>query len=247
MNLDALWHDLECGGYREDLPLWRALAAEMRGPVLDVGAGTGRVTLDLATRGTELVALDRDPALLAALAHRARDLPVSCVVGDARDFVLNHRVSLVLVPMQTLQLLGGCAGRASFLRRALEHLEPGGLLAAAVADAMDCFDEEHALPPPPAVRQIVDVRYSSRLLEVVDDGGPAAIRRRREIIGPDGHHESIDVVVHLDRVAPEEIVAEATDLGFVPRPPRFVPETDEYLGSTVVVLQAPSASPGLSR
>ena len=71
MNLAALWHDLECGGYREDLPLWRALAAATGGPVLDVGAGTGRVTLDLAASGVAVVALDTDAALLAALEHRA--------------------------------------------------------------------------------------------------------------------------------------------------------------------------------
>jgi hypothetical protein len=37
MNLEALWHDLECGAYSEDLPLWRALAREAGGAVLDVG------------------------------------------------------------------------------------------------------------------------------------------------------------------------------------------------------------------
>src|SRR4051794_37496582 len=41
MNLDALWHDLECGAYREDLPLWRALAAEAGGLVVDGGGGGG--------------------------------------------------------------------------------------------------------------------------------------------------------------------------------------------------------------
>ena len=44
------WHDVECGGYDADLPLWRELAARRGGPVLDVGAGTGRVALDLARR-----------------------------------------------------------------------------------------------------------------------------------------------------------------------------------------------------
>ncbi len=70
MNLEALWHDLECGDYREDLPYWLALAAETGGPVLDIGAGTGRVTLALAAAGTAVVGLDIEPALLAALAHR---------------------------------------------------------------------------------------------------------------------------------------------------------------------------------
>src|SRR3954453_4937033 len=126
MNLDALWHDLECADYREDLPLWRALAAEAGGPVLDVGAGTGRVTLAPAARGVPVVALDVEAALLAALARRALGLPVDSVVADARRFDLGRRCALVLVPMQTLQLLEGPAGRGAFLRRALAHLRPGG-------------------------------------------------------------------------------------------------------------------------
>src|SRR4249920_7709 len=116
MNLDALWHDLECGGYDEDLPLWRALAGEAGGPVLDVGAGTGRVTLDLAGAGAPVVALDAEGPLLEALAHRATGLPVETVVGDARELALgDRRFALVLVPMQTIQLLGGPRGRAAFL------------------------------------------------------------------------------------------------------------------------------------
>src|SRR5215213_11584710 len=111
MNLDALWHDLECGAYGEDLPLWRALAAEAGGPVLDVGAGTGRVALHLAAAGVPVVALDAEARLLEALEHRAAGLPVETVVGDARAFTLERRVALVLVPMQTLQLLGGPRGR----------------------------------------------------------------------------------------------------------------------------------------
>src|SRR3954447_12989570 len=100
LNLDALWHDLECGGYREDLPRWRSLAGETGGPVLDVGAGTGRVTLDLAAGGIPVVGLDIEPGPLAALAHRAAGLAVETVVADARHFELGRRFPLILVPMQ---------------------------------------------------------------------------------------------------------------------------------------------------
>ena len=75
MNVDAVWHDLECGEYSDDLALWRALAARTGAPVLDVGAGTGRVTLELASEGVEVVALDLNPRLLAALDCRAAALP----------------------------------------------------------------------------------------------------------------------------------------------------------------------------
>jgi SAM-dependent methyltransferase len=229
VNLDALWHDLECGDYREDLPFWRALAAETGGPVLDIGAGTGRVTVDLVSAGADVVALDIEPALLAALAHRAA---VETVAADACDFELDRRFGLIIAPMQTLQLL---PDRPAFLRRALAHLRPGGLLAAAVADAMDAFDEEHPLPPPPQVLDIGAVRYASQLLAVVEEDGCAALHRRREITGRAAEH----VVIHLDRVTPGQIVAEAVAVGFNAEPHRLVAETDRYLGATIVVLRAP--------
>jgi len=240
MNLDALWHDLECGGYIEDLPLWRALARNVGGVVLDVGAGTGRVTIDLAASGVEVVAMDVAAPLLQALACRAAGLPVETVLADAREFTLRRRFSLMLVAMQTLQLLGGAGGRAAFLRRALAHLEPGGLLAAAVADATGCFDEEHPLPPRPDACDIAGLRYSTQLLEVIDEGDRAVIHRRREISGPAGRHEAHDVLLSLDRISADQVAQEAIKLGFIGEPHLFVPETDEYLGSTVVVLRAPS-------
>ena len=239
MNLHALWHDLECGAYAEDLPLWRALAADAGGPVLDVGAGTGRVTLDLAARGADVIALDVHAALLTALEHRAAGLSVETVVADARTFSLARPCSLILVPMQTLQLLGGSHGRAAFLRRALIHLTPGGLVAAAVADAMDCFDEQHALSPPADVCAIGGVTYSTRLLAVSERDGRAALHRRREIIGPRDRREVRQVVVELDRVSADAVAGEAARLGFEVEPHRFIPETEQYLGSTVVVLRVP--------
>ena len=239
VNVVALWHDLECGGYREDLPWWRSLAAATGGPVLDIGAGTGRVTLDLAAQGLAVVALDTEAALLAALAHRARGMAVQTVVADARRFALRRRFALIVLPMQTLQLLGGSRGRAAFLRCAHTHLSPGGLVAAAVADAMDCFDDEHDAPPPPEARNVAGVWYTSQLLAVVDDGGRAAIHRRREVIAAGGRRQAEELVVHLDRVSADQLATEAVPLGFLVEPHRQVPASERYLGSTIVVLRKP--------
>src|SRR4051794_13636473 len=97
----AVWHDIEGGCYSADLPLWRGLAAGRRGPVLDVGAGTGRVSLDLARHGHEVVALDRDEDLLGELTARAERITaaggpmrIRTVVTDARDFEIEQRFGL---------------------------------------------------------------------------------------------------------------------------------------------------------
>ena len=234
---DVLWHDLECGGYDLDLPLWRELADREGSPVLDVGAGTGRVALDLARRGHEVVAVDRNPVLLDALADRGAGLAVSVVAADARAFDLGRRFPLVIVPMQTLQLLGGAEGRARSLARVREHLTPGGLLAVALADGLESFDEEHDQPPPPDLRDVGGVVYASRPVRVRDLGDRAAIDRVRQIVAIDGTLTTLDNVVELDRLAPEELEEEAVAFGLRAEPQRRIPQTLEYVGSTVVMLR----------
>ena len=88
-DMKTIWHDLECGGYVEDLEVWRGLARRQGGPVLDVGAGTGRVTLDLARAGYAVTALDVCDELLATLRERAAGLDVATVAADARSFALD--------------------------------------------------------------------------------------------------------------------------------------------------------------
>ena len=48
MSTSVAWHEVENGSYDADLFLWRQLADTANGPVLDLGAGTGRVAADLA-------------------------------------------------------------------------------------------------------------------------------------------------------------------------------------------------------
>jgi SAM-dependent methyltransferase len=234
---DVLWHDIECGGYDVDLPLWRELADREGSPVLDVGAGTGRVALDLARRGHEVVALDRSPELLDALRDRAPGLAVTTVAADAREFALDRRFPLVVVPMQTLQLLGGAAGRASFLTCARAHLAPGGLLAAALADALEAFDAEHDQPPPPDLREVSGIVYASRPVAVRDLGDRAAIERVREVVGRDGTRTVSDDIIELDRLDADELEDEAEALGLRTQARRRIPQTLEYVGSTVVMLR----------
>jgi SAM-dependent methyltransferase len=236
IDAGVLWHDLECGGYVEDLALWRELAGD--GPVLDVGCGTGRVALDLALQDVLVVGLDSDAALLGALNERARGLPIETVCSDARDFDLERRFPVVLAPMQTVQLLGGAGGRAAFLRCARAHLEPGGLLAAALADALEGFDEQTATPPLPDMREQDGLVYFSQPVAVEDEGERVAIHRVREVVDRDGGRTSGRDVVRLDRLEPAELEAQARDEGFTVLDRRFIGSTDEFVGSVVVMLRA---------
>lgn len=237
----VIWHDLECGSYTADLSLWRELADDAPGPLLDVGAGTGRVALDLAARGHDVVALDADDELLAALHTRARaaGASVEAVRADAREMALGRSFALILVPMQTVQLLGGAPGRAAFLACSREHLSPGGLLAIAIADGREAIlDEDGVVPeaPRPDVCELDGVVYTSHPLAVVDEGPAVRIERLREIAAPGGRAVVERDVIRLESLSAATLEQEGRMAGFAVRERRAVPETDEHIGSTVVVL-----------
>jgi SAM-dependent methyltransferase len=271
----VVWHELECGSYRADLPLWRELAERCDGPILDVGAGTGRVTLELARAGRRVTALERDPALLARLRERADDLheradglQIEAVCADARDFVLARRdFALCVVPMQTLQLLGGAAGRGAFLRRAHAHLRPRGLLACALVTELDPFDVAHGSPgPSPETARVGEELYVNRAMRVGVRAHEIVLEYERVVLGPDvdvnahakdtadaptprradgragdtpGACAPRRVIVTLDRVSVAQLEREAhTAAGFRPEPARSIAPTAEHAGSEVAVLRA---------
>ncbi len=236
--LGAIWHDLECGGYTEDLPYWRALARRVSGPVLDIGAGTGRTALEIARDGHPVVAIDVDDELLEQLRCRARGLDVTTLVADARSFAVDAEFTLCIVPMQTIQLLGGPQGRARFLERARRHLAPGGRLAIALADDLDLFDvADGALGPLPDVGEIEGVLYSSRPTAVRVDGDGFLLERRREIVTADGELSVTQNLIHLDRLHPAVLVQEGAAAGLLPAGRTEIPATADYVGSTVVLLE----------
>jgi SAM-dependent methyltransferase len=227
----AVWHDLECGGYAEDLPLWHELARAAGGPILDVGAGTGRVTLELARAGHELVALDVDERLLAVLAERAAGLRVQTVAADARGFSLGRRFGLILASMQTVQLLGGEVD--ALLDRVAAHLAPGGLFAAAIADPEAYEGEARPLPD---VREQDGWLWSSQPVAVRRAPTGMLIVRRRETVSPDGEHTVEPDEILLTTAHAEDLEAAGARHGLRPLPRREIPPTADYVGSEVVVL-----------
>jgi SAM-dependent methyltransferase len=236
---DVIWHDVECGSYAADVTFWRDLAAREGGPILDVGAGTGRVTLDLAEQGHEVVALDIDAELLAELGRRAsaRGLAAETVVADGGDFELPGRsFGLILAPMQTIQLLGA-PGRAGFLRCARAHIARGGLVACALADAFEAFDEDHVLLPMPDTLVVAGVQYLSQPVALRDEGDRVAIERIRQTLDGQGRRTATPNLIHLDRVAAALVEGEASLAGLAPEQAAWIAATDDHVGSTVVMLR----------
>jgi SAM-dependent methyltransferase len=238
----AVWHDLECGRYTADLACWRGLAADRGGPILDVGAGAGRVAIDLAARGHEVTALDRDADLLGELSRRAGSAGarLTTVIADARDFHLDERFALIIVPMQTIQLLRP-RGRTRFLACAVENLRAGGRLAVAITEHFDLYDERaedaHRLPTP-EVHDNAGTIYISQATAVRQVGDMFILQRRREVIPADGARL---VEMHQDRIdslTADQLELEASAVGLRATGRTEVGATSDHVGSVVVMLDA---------
>lgn len=135
---DAALYDYEYRRRRADVTFYRELARrEGAGrPILDLGAGTGRLAIPLARDGHRVVALDQAPAMLERLRQRVEQAPgvvagrIETARGDLRTFDLGkRRFGLAIAAFNVVEHLYTRVELGAFLARVAAHLEPGGTFA----------------------------------------------------------------------------------------------------------------------
>lgn len=117
---------------RPDLEFWRVLAAERKPRnVLELGAGSGRVTASL-TRLAPVVGIDLSHEMLrsaaARLAAQSNSFPAALVNADMRRFAFACRFDLIVAPNDPFSHLTQRKERQLALRGIARHLTPGGML-----------------------------------------------------------------------------------------------------------------------
>ena len=125
------WENARTMG-RRDLGFWRSLAAQTGGRVLELGSGTGRLTVPLHRHGARIVGVDYTEEMLRRAAPRARRSRTTCPAitrGDATRLPFaDEAFGLVMAPYGFLQSLLSDVMLGRTLREACRVLEPGGVL-----------------------------------------------------------------------------------------------------------------------
>ncbi len=146
-------YDLAYGDYTDDVDFYDNLAHATEGTVLELGVGTGRVALRLASRGHRIVGIDQSRSMLerGRANAKAASLPddrLRLVRGDMTAFELDERFGMVFVAADTFQHLLTTAEQRACVAVVARHLRPGGIFAMSLRSPTSVNWDEAGAPAP---------------------------------------------------------------------------------------------------
>ena len=133
-DLPAIYDSVPAYVARRDVQFYVDEATNVRGRVLEVGCGTGRILLPIARSGRAIEGLDASPEMLDRCRTKLLEEPdavqrrVTLHQGDARSFDIGRRFALVTAPFRVMQHLTTVDDQLGFLDSTARHLAPGGKL-----------------------------------------------------------------------------------------------------------------------
>ena len=101
-SYDLLYADLV-----EDIPFWVEESHKCDGKILEVGCGTGRVTIPIAKSKTDITGIDISAAMLEGLTEKSlrSDLEINTHLMDMRKVDLEVFFDLIIIPYRGFQHL----------------------------------------------------------------------------------------------------------------------------------------------
>ncbi len=123
--LAELYH-LHHQTHLEDIPFWLDLAEKFGDPILELGCGTGRVSLPLLQQGFNITGIDRDSDMLDILKNELDNGDkLEYVQQDFRTLSVQKKFPLVIMPCNTYSTFNN-DDRHSVLKVVVNHLEENG-------------------------------------------------------------------------------------------------------------------------
>ena len=165
-------------GVHQDLSFYEELHRLHPGPILDIGAGLGRISVPLMTAEQSVVLLEHNPYMCSELCQRLSTLPdeiqqkVSVLEQDITAFehldesairfgssdTLPEKFSLIILGLRTIHLFNE-TDRHHILSFAKRHLQPGGALAIHYSDL-------ESAPSQPSWKLVVEHPLEEGTIEV---------------------------------------------------------------------------------
>lgn len=190
-----------------------ALARTTGDPILDLAAGSGRLTIPLVRSGRRVTALDSSSDMLSRLRRALPDHPLlDGVVADMRSFALGRVFPLIVLGATSITLLDR-AGRARLYAAVQGHLAPGGVFALTVAGGASATelsspqDREITVPGP-------DGAQTYLFSQQIEDGGFTRLVNWVRVADVVPHAEVTVLTSRLRLLDAHQLARELVDAGF---------------------------------
>lgn len=127
---DAEFYDMEFAARATEIPFFRGMAAESRGPVLEVACGTGRLTFPITHDGVDITGLDISRPMLEQARRRSvlEGLDIEWLEQDCRTMKLDRSFGLIFSATNAMQHLLDVESVCAFLQSARRALRSDGEL-----------------------------------------------------------------------------------------------------------------------
>ncbi len=161
-------YDLEHLGDDEDIGFYVSLLRTLRPRrILELGCGTGRITLPLAAEAArcdaEVIGLDNQPEMLArAEEHRAQQAPqvrarLSLVKAQMQTYVAQPKIDLIVIPCSSISHVLELDDQIAVFKRCYENLNPSGRFVVEVTmPNMAAYSDSFSVPPRTPIEIDVD-------------------------------------------------------------------------------------------
>lgn len=175
-----------------DVPFWLKYARASGGPVLELGCGTGRVTIPIAREGIEITGLDVSSLMLDRARTKLAAEPeevrrrVSLVEASMHDFALGREFALIFSAFRSFQAMKTVKDQLSCLRCVRSHLKKGGRL------ILDVFNPHM----PYLVDESRKEEFDEEQIEM-PDGRTVTARYRNPAIDPDTQTRDCEMIYYI--------------------------------------------------
>jgi SAM-dependent methyltransferase len=183
----AAFYDAVYAFRTQDVAFYVEMAREGSGPILEVGCGTGRITLPLAETSCEIHGLEISPSMLKNLRNKlaARpELTVQLHEGDMRQFDLGKKFAQVFVPFRAFLHNDTIDDQLAALRSFHRHLLADGRL------ILDIFAPSYRLMSNEKIDNALPAQHLA-------DGRIITVRDHTTYVHKD---QRVEVERHLDTV-----------------------------------------------
>lgn len=124
--LDPEIYDLENTPSELEQSFYLSLAREAGGPVLELGCGTGRMTIPMAQDGLDITGIDVAPTMLEQARMKAGNLPIQWIEADVRNIHLEKQFNFIFEYGCVFMHMLSNADQRAFLQCVHEHLTDTG-------------------------------------------------------------------------------------------------------------------------